>query len=113
MPAEAAVAEASLALRSAMARIGEEIDAAFETVLALPDDPRARLYRAMRHAPISGGKRLRPLPVTPAPALYAADRAAPGRVGRRITCGRVYSRLHADLPRSEAADHQQQPRGRQ
>src|SRR3546814_3482191 len=57
MPAEAAVAEASLALRSAMARIGEEIDAAFETVLALPDDPRARLYRAMRHATISGGDR--------------------------------------------------------
>src|SRR3546814_428490 len=104
MPAEAAVAEASLALRSAMARIGEEIDAAFETVLALPDDPRARLYRAMRHASISGGKRLRPLLVTAVAALYGVDRAVAVRVGLGIECVHVYSLIHDDLPAMDDDD---------
>src|SRR3546814_15727070 len=75
-----------------------EIDAAFETVLALPDDPRARLYRAMRHATISGGKRLRPLLVTAVAALYGVDRAVAVRVGLGIECVHVYSLIHDDLP---------------
>nr|WP_119037063.1 farnesyl diphosphate synthase [Hephaestia caeni] len=104
MPAEAAVAEPSLALRSAMLRIGEEIDAAFETVLALPDDPRAGLYRAMRHAAIGGGKRLRPLLVTAVAGLYGVDRAVAVRVGLGIECVHVYSLIHDDLPAMDDDD---------
>lgn len=98
MPADIIVAEASLALRSTMARVREEIDAAFESVLAIPDAPRATLCRAMRYATIGGGKRLRPLLVTAVAALYGVDRTVAVRVGLGIECVHVYSLIHDDLP---------------
>ncbi len=49
-------------------------------LLAIPDDPRADLYRAMRHAAIGGGKRLRPLLVFATARLFGVDRDCTGRV---------------------------------
>ncbi len=48
-------------LHDALARIAQEVDACFDTVLPVPGDPRDRLIEAMRYAAIGGGKRLRPL----------------------------------------------------
>src|SRR3546814_2599462 len=48
-------------LRPAIERVSRDIDAQFVHLLASPNDPRRRLYEAMRHAAIGGGKRLRPL----------------------------------------------------
>lgn len=48
-------------LRAAAAEVAGEMDAAFDLLLALPDDPRRVLFEAMRHAAMDGGKRLRPL----------------------------------------------------
>ena len=48
-------------LRNALVDVAAGIDALFDRLLAVPQDPRARLYEAMRHAAIGGGKRLRPL----------------------------------------------------
>jgi len=45
------------------------MDHHFDRLLAIPDDPRRRLYAAMRHAAIGGGKRLRPLLVCAACAI--------------------------------------------
>ena len=55
---------------SRSAAIAAEVDQAFDTLLAVPGDPRARLYEAMRHAAIGGGKRLRPLLVRAASDLF-------------------------------------------
>src|SRR3546814_8221999 len=79
-------------------------DVCSSDLLALPDDPRARLYRAMRHATISGGKRLRPLLVTAVAALYGVDRAVAVRVGLGIECVHVYSLIHDDLPAMDDDD---------
>lgn len=98
------MAGASLALRSAMARINDEMDAAFDALLTIPDDPRAGLYRAMRHATIGGGKRLRPLLVTATAALYGVDRAVAVRVGLAVECIHVYSLIHDDLPAMDDDD---------
>ncbi|MBA4747950.1 MAG: hypothetical protein H2056_04485, partial [Sphingopyxis sp.] len=54
-----AVADDDL-LREALAEVAEAVDRFFDQRLAVPDDPRAKLYQAMRHAAIGGGKRLRP-----------------------------------------------------
>ena len=58
MPVEA-VDRLAEELNAESARVRTEIDSAFEELLALPGDSRDRLYEAMRHAAIGGGKRLR------------------------------------------------------
>ncbi|HEV2746512.1 MAG TPA: farnesyl diphosphate synthase [Allosphingosinicella sp.] len=81
-----------------MAETGAEIDRLFSELLAVPADPRARLYEAMRHAAIGGGKRLRPLLVGAACGLYLVDPARAHRVGLAVECIHVYSLIHDDLP---------------
>lgn len=85
-------------LRLAMDCIAAEMDAAFHELLAVPPDPRARLYEAMRYATIGGGKRLRPLLVTAACALFHVDRARALRVALAVEAVHVYSLIHDDLP---------------
>ena len=88
----------SLSLKPALDAIGHQIDQRFERLLAIPLDPRARLYEAMRHAAIGGGKRLRPLLVVAACELFNVDRERALRVGLAIECIHVYSLIHDDLP---------------
>jgi farnesyl diphosphate synthase len=85
-------------LRPALDSIAAEIDRQFDLLLPIPADPRARLYEAMRHATIGGGKRLRPLLVVAACALFHVDQAAALRVATAIECIHVYSLIHDDLP---------------
>lgn len=79
-------------------RIQREIDAAFDALLPVPDDARARLVEAMRHATIGGGKRVRPLLLTATAEMYGVDRAAAIRAGCAIEAIHAYSLIHDDLP---------------
>ncbi len=88
----------SISLKPALDAIGLAIDHRFERLLAIPPDPRARLYEAMRYAAIGGGKRLRPLLVVAACELFNVDRERALRVGLAIECIHVYSLIHDDLP---------------
>lgn len=85
-------------LSPALGRIAADIDALFDTVLALPGDHRDKLYQAMRHAAMDGGKRLRPLLVQASAALFHVDRDAALRVGAAVEAVHVYSLIHDDLP---------------
>ncbi len=85
-------------LQSALAEIGGEIDGAFDALLPVPADARARLYEAMRYAAIGGGKRMRPLLVTAGCGLFKVDRARAIRAGLAVECIHVYSLIHDDLP---------------
>jgi farnesyl diphosphate synthase len=85
-------------LREPLARIAREIDASFDTMLAVPDDPRRRLIEAMRYAAIGGGKRLRPLLRVSTAEIHAVDRAAAIRAATAIEAIHVYSLIHDDLP---------------
>jgi len=87
-----------------MERVREEIDAFFGALLAVPPDPRARLYEAMRHATIGGGKRLRPLLVLASCALFHTDRRRALRVGAAVECVHAYSLIHDDLPAMDDDD---------
>ena len=80
------------------ARVADEVDALFDRFLALPGDRRDRLYEAMRHAAIGGGKRMRPLLTVAASQLFAIDRERALRVGTAIEAIHVYSLIHDDLP---------------
>ncbi|MEO6092409.1 MAG: polyprenyl synthetase family protein [Novosphingobium sp.] len=79
-------------------QIGQEIDAAFDAMLPVPADSRARLLEAMRYAAIGGGKRLRPLLLTATAELYGVGREAAIRAGVAIEAIHVYSLIHDDLP---------------
>ena len=91
-------------LEPALEQVAAEIDVLFSALLAVPADPRARLYEAMRHAAIGGGKRLRPLLVVAACSLFHIDRARALRVGLAIECIHVYSLIHDDLPAMDDDD---------
>ena len=86
------------ALDAALAEIAAEIDGAFEALLAVPPDGRARLYEAMRYAAIGGGKRMRPLLVVAGCGLFNVDRSRALRAGLAVECIHVYSLIHDDLP---------------
>ena len=92
-----AVADDDL-LREALAEVAEAVDRFFDQRLAVPDDPRAKLYQAMRHAAIGGGKRLRPLLVRAAADIFRVDRNLSLTVGAAVEAMHVYSLIHDDLP---------------
>ncbi len=80
------------------AKIARAVDQLFLSRLADPGDGRDRLFDAMRHAGIGGGKRLRPLLTVATARLFgiAEDRAI--RAGAAIEAIHVYSLIHDDLP---------------
>ncbi len=98
MAAEMVTAASPTLLAEAMADIAREVDRHFDLILPVPDDGRAALYKAMRHAAIGGGKRMRPLLVTASCALFNIDREAAMRVAIAIECIHIYSLIHDDLP---------------
>ncbi|VVS97460.1 geranyltranstransferase [Sphingomonas sp. EC-HK361] len=98
------MATASPRLQDALAEVAAEMDDRFDALLTVPDDPRADLYRAMRHVAIGGGKRLRPLLVFATASLFGVDRECAGRAATAIECIHVYSLIHDDLPAMDDDD---------
>ena len=96
MPADAIDRTAGLSEEAS--RVAGDVDAFFDDLLQSTADGRNRLYDAMRHATIGGGKRLRPLLTTAAAQLFAVDRERAVRVGCAIEAIHVYSLVHDDLP---------------
>lgn len=101
--------DASTQLHEAMAEMAQAIDHQFDQLLAVPEDHRARLYEAMRHSAIGGGKRLRPLLVKASCALFNVAHESAVRTGLAVECIHVYSLIHDDLP---AMDNDDMRRGK-
>lgn len=85
-------------LHRAQQDIAQAIDDLLDRLLAVPSDPRCRLYDAMRHAALAGGKRLRPLLVRASADLYGVDPRHALRVGAAVEAIHVYSLIHDDMP---------------
>jgi len=79
-------------------RVSRDIDRFFSRLLHNTGDGRDRLYEAMRHATLGGGKRLRPLLTSASARLFAIDTDRAMRVGAAIEAIHVYSLIHDDLP---------------
>jgi farnesyl diphosphate synthase len=103
------VVASSPSLKAALTQVGAEVDRRFDVMLAVPNDPRAELYQAMRHAAIGGGKRLRPLLVFATAGLFGVDRECTARAACAIEAVHVYSLIHDDLP---AMDNDDMRRGK-
>jgi len=85
-------------LAEAIADISQKIDAAFDAQLVIPTDARQQLYIAMRHAAMSGGKRLRPLLVLASSHLFDVEQTSVLQVALAIEAIHVYSLIHDDMP---------------
>ena len=85
-------------LRMALATIRTDVDQAFEQWLPIPDDTRAPLVEAMRHAAIGGGKRVRPLLLVATATMLNVSREAAVLAGAAVESIHVYSLIHDDLP---------------
>ena len=85
-------------LELALARVSADIDQAFQGLLPIPPDARARLYEAMRYSATGGGKRVRPLLVVAGCDLFNVARERALRVALAVECIHVYSLIHDDLP---------------
>jgi farnesyl diphosphate synthase len=85
-------------LAEAFAGVQEDVDAAFDAYLPVPQDTRARLVEAMRYAVIGGGKRVRPLLVCSTARLFGVDRDAAVAAGCAVEAIHAYSLIHDDLP---------------
>jgi farnesyl diphosphate synthase len=92
------MAEPDLLLKREIEAVAAETDHAFDLLLTPPGDSRDRLFLAMRHAAIGGGKRMRPLLVSAASRLFNVGADAALRVGCAIEAIHVYSLVHDDLP---------------
>jgi farnesyl diphosphate synthase len=91
-------------LGPAFVQVRAEVDDFLSARLLVPPDARAELYQAMRYAAIGGGKRLRPLLVVAASALFHLSRQRAVRVGAAVECIHVYSLIHDDLPAMDDDD---------
>lgn len=85
-------------LGDGLRRIQSEVDSAFDLMMPVPDDTRARLIEAMRYAAIGGGKRVRPLLVAATAQMFGVDRDSAIRAGCAVEAIHVYSLIHDDLP---------------
>ncbi|MEL7728563.1 polyprenyl synthetase family protein [Citromicrobium bathyomarinum] len=85
-------------LHMALATIQTDIDEAFDRLLPVPDDTRARLFEAMRYAAIGGGKRVRPLLLCATATMFNVSREAAVLAGAALESIHVYSLIHDDLP---------------
>jgi len=97
-------ATASPRLQAALKEVAAEMDRRFDALLPIPDDPRADLYRAMRHATIGGGKRLRPLLVFATARLFDVARDGAARAAVALEAIHAYSLIHDDLPAMDNDD---------
>ena len=85
-------------LGRALQSVQREVDDAFDAFLPVPDDSRARLVEAMRHAAIGGGKRVRPFLLVSTAEMYGVSRSAAIWAGCAVEAIHAYSLVHDDLP---------------
>ncbi len=105
MPVDVADATRHAALLQDAARsTATAIDNFFDALLVVPDDARARLFMAMRHAAIGGGKRMRPMLVAASARLFAVAPDCALRAGAAVEAIHVYSLIHDDLPAMDDDD---------
>ena len=82
----------------AIAKVQADVEALIEQILPHGEGAEVRVFEAMRHALMAGGKRFRPFLVCESARLFGVDPAAALRVAAAIECVHTYSLVHDDLP---------------
>ena len=81
-----------------LTEIADKVTVALDQLIPPAQGPEADLMRAMRHAALANGKRMRPFYVIETGALFDADEKALLRTAAALECVHTYSLVHDDLP---------------
>ncbi|MEM7680030.1 MAG: polyprenyl synthetase family protein, partial [Pseudomonadota bacterium] len=90
--------DASPQLQDALEEVAGAVNRTIERLLPETDLAEARLYDAMRHGTLGGGKRLRPFLAVQSAFLFNVDSSRARRVAAAIEFVHCYSLIHDDLP---------------
>ena len=101
--------DASPHLQKATDETAKAVNKTMNRLLPESDCDEGRLYEAMRHGVLGGGKRLRPFMLTESAALFNVDPARARRAAAALEFVHCYSLIHDDLP---AMDNSTMRRGK-
>lgn len=90
-------------LQQAMSEVSMAVNKTIGRLLPETDLAENKLYEAMRHGTLNGGKRLRPFLVMHSSALFNVDPARARRVAAALELVHCYSLIHDDLPAMDDA----------
>lgn len=90
-------------LQIAMNEVSNAINKTIGRLLPEADFAENKLYEAMRHGTLNGGKRLRPFLVMHSAALFNVDPIRARRVAAALELVHCYSLIHDDLPAMDDA----------
>ncbi len=96
--------DASSSLQDALDDVVSGVNKTMGRLLPEADLAESKLYEAMRHGTLSGGKRLRPFLVIHSAKLFNVDMIRARRVAAAIEFVHCYSLIHDDLPAMDDAD---------
>ena len=91
-------AEPDRSFEAYLSEIADRVTVALDQFIPRPDGPEAKLIRAMRHAGLGDGKRMRPFFVLEAGRLFGANERYLLRAAAALECVHTYSLIHDDLP---------------
>ena len=85
--------------------VADQVTVALDQLIPPAAGPEAELMRAMRHAALANGKRMRPFYVLETGALFDAPEKSLLRVAAALECIHTYSLVHDDLPCMDNDDY--------
>src|SRR6201996_969398 len=91
-------------LSSAMSDSAKAVAEMLGRVLPQSDFPEQKLFDAMRHGALSGGKRLRPFLVLSSARIFGVADDCALRAAAAVECIHCYSLIHDDLPAMDNSD---------
>ena len=91
-------------LKRALSDTADNVEAILDEVLSPQGAPEQRIYSAMRHTTLGGGKRLRPFLVTQSASLFGVPEMNALRTGAALELIHCYSLVHDDLPAMDDDD---------
>ena len=95
--------EADPELQTEMNRVAEAVEKTIGHLLPETELAENRLFQAMRHGTLSGGKRLRPFLTMHTANLFNVDPVRARRVAAAVEFVHCYSLIHDDLPAMDDA----------
>ena len=91
-------------LNQAMTDVAEAVEEMLTDLLPATDTPEQRLFDAINHGALNGGKRLRPFLVMSGASLFHVDPKCALRVACAVEMIHSYSLVHDDLPAMDNAE---------
>jgi len=81
-----------------LSEVADRVTVALDQLIPPAQGPEANLMRAMRHAALANGKRMRPFFVIETGAMFGASDKSLLRAASALECVHTYSLVHDDLP---------------